>query len=413
VTARRSQPRSPRDPYGIGPVAGYIGPALAAIALVLVGVVSLNLINFQLPFRSTSNPNGGPGPEITPAPSNQVITPPEAVFAGTIVYAKAGNIWIQTDKDGARQVTSGGTDSMPSVSADGSWIYFIRQTITKAIFPTGGRGVRTWYDLATPTLMRVKLDGSATPTPEPLLVGQYKSGRSTWFYWIRQPVVAANGRTVALISDGPNPTANDVVLQLYDIQTKKLTKLKVPETAPLGHQDPTWRADGKVLLFVKNGRELLRGAPQIWRYDVASAKSAAVTGPGYLSPSYSPDGGYLAATRTDTFGQDIVILDGAGKELLRLTDDGHSFSPVWSPAGDAIAYLHLQGTLIDLRMIQLAGTPGNWTAAKTVDLTKVSGLDGSSRPEWFIPPSELPASSGSPTGSSGPAGSAGTGSTAP
>jgi len=386
MTARRSQPRAPRDPYGIGPVAGYIGPAIAAIALVLIAVVSINLINFQLPFRSNPNPNGGPGPQISPAPSNEVITPPEAVFGGTIVYAKAGNIWVQTDKNGARQLIDGGNDSMPSVSSDGAWVYFVRQSITKAIFPAGGRGARTWYDLATPTLMRVKLDGSTNPTAEPLLVGSYKTGRSTWFYWIRQPVIAPNGRTVALISDGPNPTANDVVLQLYDIQTKKLTKLKVPETAPLGHQDPAWRPDGKILLFVKNGRELLRGAPQIWRYDVASGKSAPVTGPGYLSPSFSPDGSYLTATRTDSFGQDIVILDGAGKEILRLTDDGHSFSPVWSPAGDAIAYLHLQGTLIDLRMVQLSGTPGNWSATKTVELTKVSGLDGSSRPDWFIPP---------------------------
>jgi hypothetical protein len=38
--------------------------------------------------------------------------------------------------------------------------------------------------------------------------------------------------------------------------------------------------------------------------------------------------------------------------------------------------------------------------SSTVDLTKVSGLDGTSRPSWFIPPDELPATSPSPAGPS-------------
>ena len=64
----------------------------------------------------------------TPAPSNVVIVPPEVVtFKGSIVYAKAGNIWIQTGKD-VKQLTKGGDDSMPSWSPDGASIYFIRTT---------------------------------------------------------------------------------------------------------------------------------------------------------------------------------------------------------------------------------------------------------------------------------------------
>ncbi len=44
-----------------------------------------------------------------------------------------------------------------------------------------------------------------------------------------------------------------------------------------------------------------------------------------------------------------MILDAAnGRELLRLTDDGASWAPVWSPAGDAIAFLHIEGQIVDL-----------------------------------------------------------------
>ncbi len=78
-----------------------------------------------------------------------------------------------------------------------------------------------------------------------------------------------------------------------------------------------------------------------------------------------------------------------------MTDDGHSFAPAWSPAGDALAFLHLTGTSVDLRMVELNHSGGAWAVTKTVDLTKVSGLDGTSRPSWFIPPDQLPA--GSPT----------------
>ena len=83
----------------------------------------------------------------------------------------------------------------------------------------------------------------------------------------------------------------------------------VPENVPLGHQDPSWRADGKFLLYVRNGRSGSRGAPVVYRWDVAKATSTPITGPGYLEPTYSPDGKYIAATRTSAFGNDIVILD--------------------------------------------------------------------------------------------------------
>ena len=48
--------------------------------------------------------------------------------------------------------------------------------------------------------------------------------------------------------------------------------------------------------------------------------------------------------RPTASGPTSSILDAiTASELLRLTDDDHSFSPVWSPAGDAIAFLQLDG----------------------------------------------------------------------
>jgi TolB protein len=219
---------------------------------------------------------------------------------------------------------------------------------------------------------------------------------------MRQPVLSPDGSTIALITEAPNPERSNMVVQFLDPATGDYTRADAPEIGVLGHQDPTWRPDGRYLMFVRNGRDGSRGAPRIMRYDTESGKSTFVTGPGYLGPSYSPDGRYVAATKTSTRGTDIVILDAArGTELARLTTDGRSWAPVWSPAGDAIAFLKIDGIIVDLRMAVLEGTAPNWSVKAMVDLTSVSGLDADSHPGWFVPATELP----TPTPTAAPAAS--------
>jgi dipeptidyl aminopeptidase/acylaminoacyl peptidase len=383
---------------------GYVAPFLAVVGLVVVAIVTLNLLQGQIPFLTTQKPGGGrngpdsgDGSNATPAPSNVVVTPPDTVFDGSILYAKAGNLWIQTGTD-ARQITNTGRDSMPTWSADGRLIYFVRVRPGAAkFFIEGRRATRSWYDLFTPQLMQMNADGTGAQS---LLTGRYTQSGATWFYWLRQPVPSPDGKTIAVISDGPNPLQSDIVLQTFTPATKKLKSLGVPESLSLGHQDPAWSADGRFLYYVKNGRDGTKGAPQIFRYDTTSKKTRAMTGPGYLSPAPSRDGRWIAATRTDAFDSDVVILDAAGTEVLRVTDDGESFSPTWSPAGNALAFLHLTGTSVDLRMVTLDASGGRWAVTKTVDLTKVSALDGTSRPSWFIPPDQLPTTSPSPASAS-------------
>ena len=330
MTRRIGTVRGTSDPYGLGPARGYVGPVIAGVALLVVAALTFSLMSGQIPFRGGTPGNGNPGgPARTPAPSGVVIVEPEVTFPGSIVYAKAGNIWVQTGKD-ARQLTASGADSMPSFSPDGEWVYFIRQVTGRGLFPVNGR--LNWYDLATPEIDRIRADGSGEV--EGIVNGRIKSGRSLWFFWLRQPALSPDGHTIAVVSDGPEPLENDVVLQFYDTETKEFTKAKLPTTAGLGHQDAVWLRNGSGLLLVKNVRDGTRGAPQIIRYNPVNERSVTVTGPGYLSPSPSPDGKYIAATRTDSFGTDVVILDAStGAELLRVTSDERSFSPVWSPAG--------------------------------------------------------------------------------
>ena len=389
---RPAGPRPPRadDPYGTGLIGSFAAPALAVVGLLIVSIMTLNLMNGELPFGIGGGPGGGngggDGPARTPAPSNVVIHEEDVEFPGTFVYAKAGNIWIQT-QDGPRQLTSSGRDSMPSWSPDGQSIYYIETEVKLGNWPV--RGQSRNFDMHVPHLMRIAADGSAAP--EELIDGEFTSGQYRWFWWMRQPVMAPNGTTIALTSDQPDPTERDVVLQLYNVETGKFSRPDVPVTSPLGHQDPAWRPDGRLLLFVRNGRDAGRGAPVIYRYDTREGTSTPLTTAGYLEPAYSPDGQYVAATRTSAIGTDIVILHPSrGTELLRVTSDGRSWAPVWSPVGDAIAFLHLDGQSVDLHMVELAGRSGAWTVGQPIALTDVSGLDAASRPGWYVPPDELP-----------------------
>jgi dipeptidyl aminopeptidase/acylaminoacyl peptidase len=389
----RAGPPRARDPYGVGPVASWIAPVVSIVGLLLVGIVTLNLLQGEVPFgigSGSGNGNGngdGNGVSRTAAPSNVVVVPEEAAFEGSMVYAKAGNIWIQTDED-VRQLTEGGDDSMPTWSPDGQWVYFIHTVTDEGKWPVGG-AVES-YALDVPQLMRTRPDGSGEP--ELLATSKFKKGSYTYAFWIRQPAIAPDGARIAVVSDAPNPDESTVVLQFWDPETKKFSKVDVGVKGVLGHQDPEWRPDGNFLLYVRNGRDGSRGAPMIMRYNVVKETTRELTAAGYLQPSYSPDGKYIAATRTSPLGADIVILDGAtGQELMRVTDDDQSWSPVWSPAGDGIAFLHISGQTVDLRLAKLSGAAPGWTVEETLQLTEVSGLDADSGPDWFIPAELLPA----------------------
>lgn len=379
----------PREPSGTRQIASLGPQVAAAIGLAVVGWLTLGLLSGNLGLPGVSGGNNGPGgPPRTAAPSNVVVVPPFEL-PGSIAYVKGGNVWIHSGSK-ARQLTSTGRASMPSWSPDGEWIYYVETVPEMGLHRPTPNDRRRRYAMTVPNLMRTQADGSGQG--EQIATGRYESGSEIWFYWLRQPVLSPDGRTLAVVSDGPGPIRSDVVIQFIDLESGEMTNPRLPENEPLGHQDPAWRPDGRLLLYVRNDRDEARGTPAIMRYDTVTERVSALTGPGYLSPAWSRNLAYVAATRTDGFGTDVVILDARlGTELIRLTNDDRSWAPVWSPLGDAVAYLHLEGGIVDLKMVTLDGTAPNWTVGETINLTEVSGLDGASRPAWFIPEEDLPA----------------------
>lgn len=386
MTRANPRPRAPRAPTASG-AARFpfeLAPALSLVGLVVVGLVTLALFGGSLPGSGSQGPGG---PVRTATPSNVVVVDPRTKVPGSLLYVKDGNIWVQAG-DTARQLTDSGHDAMPAWSPDGASIYFVRTALVEGRWPSAG--VTKIYDLDMPTLFRMKADGSGTP--QGLLTGQFKQFSNLWSYFIREPAISPDGKTAAIVTDGPNPTQSDVVVKLLDLATRDLTDPRLGETQGLGHQDPTWSPDGRSLLYVRNARDGARGTPAIYRMNVATGKSTSVTGGGYADPSWSRDGRYIAATKTSNFGTDIVILDArTGVEVLRVTKDEESFDPIWSPAGDSIAFFRVRHGVVDLYLVPLTGTAPNFAAGDPLALTISAGLDAASRPAWFIPPDQLPA----------------------
>jgi Tol biopolymer transport system component len=402
--------RPSRDPYGLLPAGTPIAAILSIVGLTLGAVVTLAVSNGKLPFgfgggNGGGNGNGGPGqtddPRIlkTPTPSYLVVVPSEApglVIPGTLVYAKDGNIWLQADGK-ATQLTSSGRDSMPSFSQDGTAVFFVRTRDMDGAWSVNGTMLD--YKLVVPALMRIPTAGGDVTKVFDGLVDP--PGQLKWNGFIQGPVISPNGATIAMTTDLPDPTRSDVTLKLLNLKTKSITDLGLDQQSPLGHQDPAWRPDGKRLAYVRDDRDGAKGTPRIYVYSTDTKKTRALTGPGYLHPAYSPDGRYIAATSTSSFGTDVVILDAnTGAELLNLTSDGDSWGPTWSPAGDQIAYLHVSGQVVDLRLVSLTGSAPTWTAGETVDLTSNAGLDSVSRPDWFVPQDQLTPPSPAPAASS-------------
>ena len=398
--AKPEPPRRPaRDPYGLLPTGMPIAAVVSIIGLLVIAIVTLNLTNGKLPFTPGGGGSGPQGtdqvPTRTATPSNVVEVPsievPGIDVPGTLVYAKDGNIWIQSG-DQATQLTAPGKgfdDSMPSFSPDGKSVYFVRTR--KADGKWSIDNVVKDYALNVPDAdarqHRRRRRPIACSTASSTGPGSFK-----WNGFIREPAVSPDGRYVAMATDLPDPTKSDVTLKLFDTKTDKINDLKLNQVAPLGHQDPAWKPDGSKLLYVLNDRDGAKGSPRIYAWSPDTGEGAAGHRARVPVPAWSPDGRYIAATKTSAYGTDIVILNAAnGAELARLTDDGNSWAPTWSPRGDQVAYLHVAGQVIDLRMAQLDGTAPNWTVKDTLDLTTAPGLDGVSRPDWYVPAADLPA----------------------
>jgi Tol biopolymer transport system component len=393
----------------------------AAPALSLVGVLIASLLTAQLYLNWTptlassaeATPTATPVPVAsgqtpTPAPTGTIATNPEISVPGMLVYAKSGVLWIQSGT-AAHQLTqsvSGSQQSQPAFSPDGQWIYYIDTRVTTGRW-YDNEGYYDAFSLNYPVLCRIHPDGTGR---KDVLSSLIRKGSGRIFFWILEPSISRSGLTAAVASDGPTvPTVQDVLIHYVNTSTGKLgAALPLHDVPLLGLSDPAFSPDGGSLAYTMEGITHNYGTPSIWIYAGGVAHELAA---GYRTASWSPDGKYIAATKVVGGTLNVAVLDAtSGKQIAQVTTDGASWSPVWSPDGNELVYMHLTGALVDLNMVYISGSGANLTFKIEPNLTDYSGLDGQSKAAWYIPgygPTPSPTATAGPSGSgAAPSGSA-------
>ena len=280
---------------------------------------------------------------------------------------------------------------MPSWSPDGTTVYFIR-TVERDRARGRRRATPAHYLMTVPSVMRVKADGSGQP--QRIINGTIRKG-SLDVVRLDPPAGAVARRQDP--RDGLGRARPDQerrrppVLRPRDEEVDDPRRLRDRAARPPGPGLASRTA--RRCCTSGTARDGAQGrAAAIYRWDVPSEEEPPLTGPGYLEPVV------LAGRAVHRRDQDRQLRQRRGRSSTRRTaasccaspTTAASWAPVWSPAGDAIAFLHIEGQIVDLRMAVLGGAPRTGRSPRRIALTEVSGLDGASRPDWFIPASELP-----------------------
>jgi Tol biopolymer transport system component len=396
---------TPRRRLSGSPIA--VAPLLSLVGLLIVGLLTVQIYRNWTPVLATATDTPSPTPvpvesgqTPTPAPTATPVTNIEISVPGTLVYAKNGELWVQSGTT-AHQLTdsvNGSKASQPAFSPDGQWIYYIDTRL----------GFGHWIDtdinaqFSYPVLVRIHPDGTGK---KDVVTGLIKRNSLRTFFWLRQPAVSPTGYTVAVVSDGPgSPGGQDELIHYITVNGSKLNKaLPLAENTPVGLSDPAFSPSGRYLAYTMEQLSHSFGVPSIWLYNGSTSRRLAS---GYRAASWSPDGKYIAATKVSGFDLDVVVLDASsGKMVGRVTSDGTSWGPVWSPDGNKLVYSHLSGATVNLNMVYISGTGPNFTFKIEPKLTDYSGLDGGSTPTWYIPgfglvptPAPTPSSSATPIG---------------
>jgi Tol biopolymer transport system component len=134
---------------------------------------------------------------------------------------------------------------------------------------------------------------------------------------------------------------------------------------------------------VQNGQGEGGSASRIIYYDTGSDQVVRFGGRGHIEPAVSPDGRWVAATRIDKKGSDVVILSAAtGEMVLEVTRTGRSWSPAWSPDGSALIFLAARESAATLQQVTISAPPSSVpTIIASVQLLR-DLVDAGVRPAW-------------------------------
>ncbi|HEU4386666.1 MAG TPA: DPP IV N-terminal domain-containing protein [Blastocatellia bacterium] len=130
---------------------------------------------------------------------------------------------------------------------------------------------------------------------------------------------------------------NDGSMEIYVSNLDGSNLQRLTRTSKAVNISPRWNPrTGREIAFISDRG----GSPQIYVMDVNGGNQRPLIARGGHadSPSWSPDGRYVAFTWGGVGSYQIFVADVATGQLLQLTSDGTNQSPTWSPDGRHLAF---------------------------------------------------------------------------
>jgi TolB protein len=131
--------------------------------------------------------------------------------------------------------------------------------------------------------------------------------------------------------------SNDGSMEIYVSNLDGSSPRRLTRTNKAVNISPRWNPrTGREIAFISDRG----GSPQVYVMDASGANQRPLVARGGHSdsPSWSPDGRYIAFTYGGAGGYQIFVADVASGQLLQLTSSGRNESPTWSPDSRHIAF---------------------------------------------------------------------------
>jgi Tol biopolymer transport system component len=222
--------------------------------------------------------------------------------------------------------------------------------------------------------------------------------------WAFAPGFNGDGHRIVYLTDrGKRPSSpqnlqpNDLGVWTYDVDTGQSRRVVQPFAYTGGDSDPSYRPGVNDQLVYTT--YLYGGAPAepVARLTWMSSRTGATV---YLSPevgrnfepTLSPDGRFVAFIRAGAGADNLYVMPLAPtytreprpypSESAVLIQAGIVSQPVWSPDGQAIAFLMLTKGSIDLFIVPVSTTGTVQASGPAQAVTHGSFLDADSRLAW-------------------------------
>ena len=146
------------------------------------------------------------------------------------------------------------------------------------------------------------------------------------------PTISPSGQLAFSSAIGGDGSMEIYVSNLDGSNARRLTR-----TAKGINISPRWNPQtGREIAFISNRA----GTPQVYVMDSSGANQRPLIARGGQadSPSWSPDGRYVAFTYGGAGSFQVFVADVASGQLIQLTSQGRNESPTWSPDSRHVAF---------------------------------------------------------------------------